>query len=109
MRPNIRFLTYLIAFYAVSGCASHYGAMQVDSTPRGAQVISLEDDSVVGVTPVLLVMKGSSERRQHIIVRLHKEGFYDKTDSFWMEMRHPSHEKASQDPQQFKVELEKKG
>ena len=109
MRRNFLFSGLLLTLMGLSGCASHYGAMRVDSTPRGAQVISLEDNTVVGVTPVILVMKGSSERRQHIIVRLHKEGFYDKTDSFWMEMRHRSHEQASQDAQQIKVELEKKG
>jgi len=106
---KIRFIGLLLTLLAATGCASHYGAMRVDSTPSGAQVISLEDNSVVGVTPVILVMKGSSERRQHVIVRLHKDGFYDKTDSFWMEMRHRTHKEASQQAQQFKVELNKKG
>lgn len=109
MRHYIPAIYLLTILCALSGCASHYGAMRIDSSPSGAQVISLEDNSVVGVTPVVLVMKGSNERRQHIIVRLLKDGFYEKTDSFWMEMRHRSPEKAGQDAQEFKITLEEKG
>ena len=93
----------------LSGCASYYGAARLISDPPGAEVINLEDNSIVGITPTVVSLKGKSERRQHIILRFKKDGYYDKTDSFWMSMRHRSLDRAKQDLQLLEVEMQTKG
>lgn len=99
----------LLFTLCLGGCASHYGAARITSIPAGAQVINLEDNSVVGVTPTVVALKDSSDRRQHIILRFKKEGYYDKTDSFWMNMRHRSLDHAKQNLQSLEVKMQKKG
>jgi hypothetical protein len=91
----------------LSGCAS-YGAARIQSIPPGAEVVNLEDDSLLGTTPVLVHWKTDRQESRLITVRFQKAGFNDKVTAFWVNMRHNSRETAEQDPQNVKIELEQK-
>lgn len=69
----------------------------------------MEDGSIVGVTPTLYLRKDNSDLRQTIIIRFKKDGYYDKTSSFWMEMRHTSAEDAKKNSALVEIELQDKG
>jgi hypothetical protein len=92
---------------SISGCAS-YGAAKIQSMPAGAEVINLEDDSLLGTTPVMVHWKNDREESKLITVRFHKTGHYDKVTAFWVNMRHSSRADAEKSPQAVKVELKPK-
>lgn len=90
----------------ISGCSS-YGAARILSEPAGAEVVNLEDDSLLGTTPVMVHWKNDREESKLITVRFHKSGFDDKVTAFWVNMRHSSRAKAENEPQAVKVEMKK--
>jgi len=90
---------------SLGGCAT-YGAANIQSVPPGADVINLEDDSVLGQTPVVVWWKGDSGDPRYINVRLQKPGFRDKVTAFWVNMRHSSRDDAMAEPVQVQVNLE---
>ena len=93
----------------LSACGAHYGAAKIVSTPSGAEVINLDDGTVIGNTPVTMRWKNSSSDRQHIPVRLKKPGYYEKVSSFWLSMRHSSEQEANENPQLVEITMQKKG
>ena len=99
-------LASLVVF--VSGCASHFGAARIVSTPPGAEVISGEDGTSLGVTPATVFWKDGSANRKHLILRFQKEGYYEKVSSFWLSMRHASRDQAVQTPDLVEVVLQAK-
>ena len=102
-----RVLLLPVLLLAVTGCSS-YGAAKIQSTPSGAEVVNLEDDSLLGTTPVIVHWKNDREESKLITVRFHKTGFDDKVTAFWVNMRHSSKTNAVKEPQEVKVELKKK-
>ncbi len=92
---------------AISGCSS-YGAAKIQSTPPGAEVVNLEDDSLLGTTPVMVHWKNDREESKLITVRFHKPGYNDKVTAFWVNMRHGTRTEAESEPQTVKVELKPK-
>ena len=48
----------------------------------------------------------SKEARRFVNIRLHKDGYQDKTTSFWVNLRHDDKESALRDPQRVQIELE---
>jgi len=53
--------------------------------------------------------KNSNGSRQTIILKLKKSGYYEKTSSFWLEMRKRNAKAASADPQLVEIEMQKVG
>ena len=100
-------LTIPLLLLAISGCSS-YGAAKIQSIPSGAEVVNLEDDSLLGTTPVMIHWKNDREESKLITVRFHKAGYNDKATSFWVNMRHRSRVDAEKEPQSVKVELKPK-
>ncbi|MCG6873274.1 MAG: hypothetical protein LJE84_13390 [Gammaproteobacteria bacterium] len=96
----------VVAVAALAGCAS-YGAAFLQSSPDGAEVINLEDDSILGTTPVRVWWKGEGKGPQYINVRFQKDGYRDKVAAFWVNMRHRSREDALAEAAPVKVEMEK--
>ena len=90
------------------GCATTdlHGVAQINSIPSGAEVINLDDDTNLGVTPVS-VWWSEGKKRKFVNLRFQKRGYVDKTTSFWLSLRHSSRKKAVKDPQEVLVELEK--
>ena len=89
----------------LSGCA-HYGAAQIVSMPSGAEVINLDDGTLLGVTPATAWWKDSGASRKNITVRFKKPGYKDKVTQFWLSMRHTSQVKALAEPQLIEVNIE---
>ena len=100
-------LLFPVLVFAISGCSS-YGAAKIQSVPSGAEVINLEDDSLLGRTPVIVHWKNDREESKLITVRFQKSGYSDKVTAFWVNMRHSSKANAENEPQTVNVELKKK-
>jgi len=109
LKKTIRSFILLLAIINLSACAAHYGAAKIVSSPPGAEVINGEDGSVIGTTPVTMRWKNSNGSRQTIILKLKKSGYYEKTSSFWLEMRKRNAKAASADPQLVEIEMQKVG
>lgn len=99
----------LIVCLFLSACGAHYGAARIVSFPPGAEVINLDDGTVIGNTPVTMRWKHPSNDRQHIPIRLRAPGYYEKVSSFWLSMRHSSEEQALTNPQLVEVTMQKRG
>jgi hypothetical protein len=100
-------LILLAILVNLSACASHYGAAKITSTPPGAQIIS--DGSVAGTTPMTLRWKNENGNRQTVIVKLKKAGYYEKTSSFWLDMRARNAKSALANPLMIEIEMQKIG
>jgi hypothetical protein len=102
-----RALLVPVLLLGISGCSS-YGAAKIQSLPSGAEVVNLEDDSLLGTTPVMIHWKNDREESKLITVRFHKPGYEDKATAFWVNMRHSSRADAEKSPQAVKIELKSK-
>ena len=107
--PMRKFFSALMLCISLSACAAHYGAAKISSFPSGAEVISGEDGSSLGVTPTEVVWKDSSGNRKHLILRFQKDGYYEKVNSFWLHMRHSNEAQAKAAPDVVEVVLQRKG
>ena len=94
---------------ALSACGAHYGAARFVSDPPGAEVINLDDGTVIGTTPVTMFWKDGNGSRQMVPIRLKLNGYYEKVSSFWLSMRHSSAKEALENAQQVEVAMQKKG
>lgn len=107
---NNKILTFALLLGSIpvfGGCASnHYAAALIKSEPAGAEVVDLADDSLIGITPVVAWWKSSEESRRFVNIRLQKNGYRDKTMSFWLNLRHPSREEAVAKPQIVETKLD---
>ncbi len=90
----------------VSGC-SYHGAAMISSTPSGAEVVDVNDGTLLGVTPLKVWWKENAEERKFINIRVQKEGYADKTTSFWVTLRHNSRKSAMATPQSVEMNLDK--
>ena len=104
---SINILIYLCLFSLLfSGCAGQqYGAVEFSSTPSGAEVINLKDDTVLGSTPVRVLWKGDAGSSEKVVVQFKKSGFYEKISSIWVNKRHDSRQNAENDAVQIHAEL----
>ncbi|MFT4630763.1 MAG: hypothetical protein ACI9WC_002846 [Arenicella sp.] len=100
----------IVIFFCItlSACASHYGAVTIVSSPSGADIISDQDGSILGVTPATVWWKEDNGHRKYRIVRLRKEGYREKVASFWLSMSHTSLKKAQKSPTSIEEMLQKK-
>jgi hypothetical protein len=92
----------------VSACARH-GAALIVSEPPGAEVWDMSDDTLFGVTPVKAWWKEHGERRKFVNIRLQKDGYRDKTTSFWVNLEHGARKNALKNAPPVEVILEKQG
>lgn len=102
-------VSIIVLSFALSACGAHYGAARFVSDPPGAEVINLDDGTVIGITPVTMFWKDSSAARQHPAIRLKKDGYYEKVSSFWLSMRHNSQKEAIENAQLVEVKMQKRG
>jgi hypothetical protein len=96
----------LITLYMVTGCTSHYGAAIIQSTPPGADVIDLSNDAHIGITPVKAWWESNDDANKFVNIRLQKDGYQDKTLSFWLFFRHKSRDDALAQPQLIESTLD---
>lgn len=102
---------HVIAFVALTlaGCASHYGAAVIVSTPPGAEVIDKETKEVIGITPLTMHWKNGTGTRETITLELSKAGYYSKTSAFWLDMRERNAKAALAEPLEVEVKMQKIG
>jgi len=99
----------LIAALVIGGCASltsHYAGVEIDSEPRGAEVVYVDTGVVLGTTPFTYWWETTSRDKRFINVRFQKPGYRDKTTAFYINPRHASHQAALRDPHHVKVILD---
>lgn len=91
------------------GCAASakYGAVKINSTPQGAEVVNLKDETYLGTTPVKVMFSGDADTAEFVTVQLRKLGYIDRITSFWVNRRHPAPEDAELNAIDIQVELEK--
>ena len=95
----------ILTIAIISGCA-HYGAARIVSNPAGAEVINLDDGTLLGTTPTTVWWKDSGGNRKNITVRFKKPGYKEKVTQFWLSMRHTSEKQARAEPQLVEVVIE---
>jgi len=109
IKPSLRrsiALLLLLSTVLLGGCAgTRHGAANITSVPAGAEVINMDDDTLLGVTPVKVWWSESGASRKFVNIRLHKKGFRDKTAFFWLSLRHDDKQAAMKDPQLVKVKM----
>ena len=91
----------------VSGCAggTKYGAANINSTPEGAEIINLKDNTNLGRTPAQVVWRG--EKSEKVTIQLQKDGYHYAITSFWINRRHKSEAEARAQAIDVHGELEK--
>ncbi|MFQ3247128.1 MAG: hypothetical protein ACI9SP_003783 [Arenicella sp.] len=109
LQKTLRSLMCLTLALSLSACASYYGAAKIVSSPSGAQVISADDGSVIGTTPMTYRWKNGNGNRKTIIVKLKKAGYYEKTSSFWLNMRARNLKAALAAANSVEIEMQKIG
>jgi hypothetical protein len=102
-----RFRLACILFFAfgLSACTTHYGAINIQSSPPGAQVFDMEDGFYIGVTPLNYVWKSKDAPRKFMNIRMHKPGYEDLTSTFWLSLGNSTAKTAKSNPQSLSVEL----
>ena len=100
-----RSIALLIGLTLLAGCA-HHGAAHITSSPSGAEVVNLNDGTVLGVTPVTVWWQEDNSNRKYMSVRFKMDGYRDKVSSFWLSMRHGSRKSAMENPQLVEVSLQ---
>ena len=103
---QLRFLMVMILILFTSGCVNYYGVAAFRSEPPGVQVYDMEDGTAIGTTPVDFLWRADKQGRKYLNVRMHKEGYRDRTTSFWLNVSHRSSKQAYANPQLYKFELE---
>jgi len=101
------FIGFLSVF--LSSCAAHYGAATIKSNPPGAEVVSTDDGTILGVTPMTYWWKEPSGNTQYKVLRIKKEGYYEKSAPFKLSMRHNSEEEAKENATIVEVNLQQIG
>jgi hypothetical protein len=97
----------LLCAACMAGC-TYYGAVRLQSTPAGAEVVNLADDNLIGTAPQEVYFSSMSSGPKMVTVRFQKLGYADKTTAFTVEINQSSKEKALLNAKAVQVELEKK-
>jgi len=101
-------LLIMLSLGTLTGCGqTYYGTAQVNSSPQGAEVINLKDDTHLGVTPLQVHWERDSDKAVRATIELHKTGYAEDIKTFWIKM-YETKEEADQQAQPVTVELKKK-
>ncbi len=97
------------ALMMLSACGkTQYGAVQFISTPNGAEVVNLRDESNLGSTPLKVVWESDDGKPEYVTVQFRKQGHEEKITSLWVNKRYDNREDALDNAQPIKVDLEKR-
>jgi len=103
------FLFSLLFIMSLTGCgmSSKYGVAKINSTPSGAEVINLKDNSHLGKTPAQVLFTGEADTSEFVTIQLRKLGYRDRITTFWINRRHSTVLEAEEGAIDIHVELEK--
>ena len=92
MKKTIWALVCLVALFSFGCSGTRYGAARIDSSPTGAEIVNLRDNTNLGITPATVVWRGDAS--EQVTIQLHKKGYHSTITSFWVNKRHGSEEEA---------------
>ena len=105
-------MAFVGLIFFLAGCAAEksppFGAAEFVSSPPGADVVSLEDNSTLGTTPFKHVRETEMGEQEYITVKVSKPGYEDKVISFFLDPQYEDEEAAMNNPQQVEVNLMQK-
>lgn len=106
---NIFILLTVSFLLLLSGCGTQtkYGTAKITSSPEGAEIVNLKDNSHLGSTPVKVSFSGEADTAEFVTIQLRKPGYIDRITSFWINRRHKNPLDAEDNAIDIKVELEK--
>jgi hypothetical protein len=100
-------LASLVVLALATGCSQKmYGAVKFESSPAGAEVVNLRDDTSLGVSPVVVVWESEDGKPEYVTVQMRKSGYREAISSFWVNTRHQSREKAQAEAHPIFIELQ---
>ena len=102
-----KLLLPLALFSLVLSACAHHGAAEIHSRPSGAEVVDVKTGDLLGVTPVKVWWRDDSASRKFVNIRVQKEGYRDKTNSFWVTLRHDNRKTALENAQTVEMVLDK--
>lgn len=104
------FFLFLIGMSAQVGCAERksYGAVKFVTTPSGAEIVNLRDDTSLGISPITVTWEAIDGKPEYVTVQMRKSGYRAEITSFWVNTRHDSREKAQAEAHPITVELIKR-
>ena len=110
LKANLILAVSITMLAMVTGCGiqNKYGTANINSTPDGAEVINLKDDSHLGSTPIKVSFSGEADTSEFVTIQLRKPGYLDRITSFWINRRHKTAQDAEDNAIDINVELEKK-
>ena len=92
----------------LTGCVGNkYGSAYIVSNPPGAEVINMDDGTILGVTPLKQVWRDEGKRK-FVNIQLDKKGYKDKATSFWLTLKHRTRKSAINDPQFVEIIMDEK-
>ena len=95
----------------LTGCAPAakppYGSAAIVSEPAGAKVVNLKDGAALGTTPMKYTLEAEDGKAEYIQLILTSPGYADQVTSFWINPRYTSAEKAEENAQAIKVNMQK--
>ena len=92
----------------LAGCVGNkYGSAYIVSNPPGAEVINMDDGTILGVTPLKQVWRDEGKRK-FVNIQLDKTGYKDKATSFWLTLKHRTRKSAINDPQFVEIILDER-
>ncbi len=102
---QLKKILLLASVLGLASCA-HHGAALIESNPSGAEVVDINEGTLLGVTPFISRWKEGDERK-FVNIRVQKDGYADKTTSFWVSLRYKTRDAAIKNAQSIEMNLEK--
>lgn len=99
----------IVALALLTGCGAQtkYGVAKINSTPAGAEIVNLKDNSHLGITPARVSFPGEADTSEFVTIQLRKLGYRDRITTFWMNRRYETVHEALEGAIDIAVELEK--
>ncbi len=100
-------LMSLAVLLVATGCSKKmYGAVKFESSPAGAEVVNLRDDTSLGVSPLVVVWESGDGKPEYVTIQMRKSGYREAITSFWVNTRHQTREMAREEAHPIFMELE---
>ncbi len=104
---KLRILLIISLHLLLVACVQRHGAVVVLSQPEGVEVADVKTGMVLGVTPFQYWWRDDSLKRKFVNIRAQKEGYADKTNSFWIDLNHKNKKDALENAQAVQMTLDK--
>lgn len=107
---GLRILALLGAWALLAGCVAAttpYGSAAIVSEPAGAKVVNLKDGAAVGATPLNYTLETEDGKAEYVQLLLSAPGYADQVTEFWINPRYGSADKAEENPQAVKINMQK--